>query len=128
MNPIKDYEDVLERIETAVVGIWRKHPAMTNYAVMRAYDAAIAHYVAIARQQTPKPVNLTGLDATLFEAVRDVCDWRLGLVKYADRPQLAPVPPEDMVACLRRLRKSVDLWTAENGRQGYMEYIEKYIP
>ncbi|MGO9199390.1 MAG: hypothetical protein ACLQM8_02475 [Limisphaerales bacterium] len=127
MDPVKDYEDVLKSIETAVIGIWRKQPGMNNYAVMRAYDAAVAHYVAVARQQTPKAANLTGLDATLFEAVRDVCDWRLGLVRYADRPQVSPVPPEDMVACLRRLRKSVDFWTEQGGRQGYMEYIEKFI-
>ncbi len=127
MDPVKDYEDVLKSIETAVIGIWREQPGMNNYAVMRAYDAAIAHYVAVARQQTPKAANLTGLDATLFEAVRDACDWRLGLVRYADRPQVSPVPPGDMVACLRRLRKSVDFWTEQGGRQGYMEYIEKFI-
>jgi hypothetical protein len=128
MNPVREYEDVLKDIETVVVGIWRKQRGMTNYAVMRAYDAAVTHFAAVARQQTPKPVNLTGLDATLFEAVKDVCDWRLGLVKYAERPQLPPVPPQDMVACLRRLRKSVDFWTQHGGRQGYMEYVQKYIP
>lgn len=127
MEPVKDYEDVLKNIETAVVGIWRQEPGMTNYAVMRAYDAAIAHYVAIARQQTPKAANLTGLDATLFEAVKDVSDWQLGLVNYADRPQPHPVASEDLVACLRRLRKSVDMWTEQGGRKGYMEYIEKYL-
>jgi hypothetical protein len=33
-----------------------------------------------------------------------------------------------MVACLRRLRKSVDFWTQHGGRQGYMEHVQKYIP
>jgi hypothetical protein len=33
----------------------------------------------------------------------------------------------DMVACLRKLRKSVDFWTQRGGRQGYMQYIEQYV-
>ncbi len=127
MDPIRDYEDVLEGIETAVVGLWRTHREMSNYAVMRAYEAAIAHYNAVARQQAPKPANLTGLDASIFEAVRDFCDWRLGIVKYADRPEPEPMQAEDLVACLRRVRKSVDFWTEHGGRQGYMQHIQKYL-
>ena len=127
MDPVKDYEDVLKGIETEVVRLWRKNPEMTNYTAMRAYEAATAHYNALARQQTPKPANLTGLDAKLFEAIRDFCDWRLGIVKYADRPEPKPMPAEDMVACFRRLRKSVDMWTQEAGRQGYMQYIKKFL-
>ena len=127
MDPVKNYEDVLEGIETEVVKLWRTHREMTNYTVMRSYEAATAHYNAIARQQTPKPANLTGLDASIFDAVRDFCDWRLGIVTYADRPKPEPMPPEDMVACLRRLRKSVALWTEEAGRQGYLQYIQQFF-
>jgi hypothetical protein len=127
MDLTREYEDVLKDIETEVVKTWRTHREMTNYAVMRAYEAAIAHYNALARQQTPKPANLTGLEASLFEAIKDVCDWRLGLVKYAERPAVKPVPAEDMVACLRRLRKSVDFWTEQGGRQGYMQYIQRFL-
>jgi len=127
MNPVKDYMDVLQDIEAAVVALWRAHPTMTNYTAMRAYDAAIAHYAALARQHTPKPDNLSGLDAALFQAVKGVADWRLGLVKHADRPEVSPLPLEDMVACLRKLRKSVDFWTERGGRQGYLEYIRQYV-
>jgi len=40
---------------------------------------------------------------------------------------VTPIPLEDMVACLRKLRKSVDFWTKQGGRQGYMKYIEHYV-
>jgi hypothetical protein len=128
MNPIEDYQDVLQNIESAVVHTWRTHSEMTNYSVMRVYDAAIAFYNALAREQTPKPANLTGLDADLLKAVQEICEFRLGRVKLSDKVEVTPIPLEDLVACLRKLRKSVDFWTKQGGRQGYLQYIEKFLP
>ncbi len=62
MNPTDDYQDVLQNIEAAVVAVWKQNPSMSNYVAMAAYDAAIKYYRALANQQTPKPVNLAGLD------------------------------------------------------------------
>jgi hypothetical protein len=127
VNPIDDHQDVLQNIESAVVQVWRQHPAMTNYAVMAAYDAAIQYYRALANQQAPKPVQLTSLDAQLFEAVREMCEWRSGRKPMPELGEIAPIPLEDLIACLRRLRKSVDFWTKRSGRQGYMQYIEQFV-
>ena len=127
MNPIEDYQDVLQNIESAVVQVWKQNPAMTNYVVMAAYDAAINYYRALASQQTPKPVNLTGLDAKVFSGVKEMCEWRSGRAPGPVPGELAPIPLEDLVACLRKLRKSVDFWTKQGGRQGYMKYIEQYV-
>jgi hypothetical protein len=120
MDPVKDHLDVLQNIETAVAAVWRKHPDLTNYAVARAYDAAITHYRAVERGQTPKPANVTGVDAEIFNAVQAASDLRL-----AD-PQ-EPISAEDLLACLRKLRKSVDFWTEQGGRQGYLKLIEKFV-
>ena len=127
MNPIEDYQDVLQNTEFAVVDVWRTNRAMTNYTVMRAYDAALTHYTALAREHTPKPSNLTGLDAMLFEAVKGICEWRLGHSSNKEETQVEAIPVEDLIACLRRLRKSVDHWTKEGGRQGYLQFIEQFL-
>ena len=127
MNPTEDHLDVLQNIEFAVVEIWRKHPEMTNYTVMRAYDAAIAHYRALDQGQTPKPINLTGLDAEVFGAVKEMCEWRLGRAGDPQPPEMTPLATEDLVACLRKLRKSVDHWTKAGGRQGYLQLLDKYV-
>jgi hypothetical protein len=127
MNPTEDYQDVLHNIEAAVVQVWRQNPAMTNYVVMAAYDAAINHYRALASQQTPKPMNLTGLDAKVFEGVKEMCEWRSGRTPSPEKGDLTPIPLDDLVSCLRKLRKSVDFWTKQGGRQGYMQYIEQYV-
>jgi hypothetical protein len=127
MNPLKEHTDVLQNIEFAVVQVWHSHPEMTNYAAMRAYEAAIAYYGAIAREHTPKAVNLTGLDATLFAEIKKMCEWRLGRSAEPENAELPPLTAEEMVACLRKVRKSVDYWTQQGGRQGYMKFIEKFV-
>ena len=127
MNPVDDYQDVLQNIEAAVVVVWKQNPTMSNYVAMAAYDAAIKYYRALDDQQTPKPVNLTGLDAKVFEVVKEMCEWRTGRSPGSALGEVTPLPLEDMVACLRKLRKSVDFWTKRGGRQGYMQYIEQYV-
>ena len=128
MEPNEKYLDVLQNIESAVVQVWRHHPSLTNYSVMRAYEAAIAYYGALARQHAPKPVNLTGQDAAVFEAVKSICELRLGRVQQPEQPEFPPLPAEELVACLRKLRKSVDHWTKAGGRQGYLQFIEQFLP
>jgi hypothetical protein len=127
VNPIDDYQDVLQNIEAVVVQVWQENPTMTDYVVMAAYDAAINYYRALASQQTPKPANLSGLDARVFEGVIEICEWRSGRSAGPKQGELTPIPLEDLVACLRKLRKSVDYWTKHGGRQGYMQYIEQYV-
>jgi hypothetical protein len=127
MNPLDDYPDVLQNIESTVVAVWRQNPAMNNYAVMAAYDAAIQYYRAQANGQKPKELKLTALDAAIFEAVSRACEFRLGRTADPAMQGVAPIPLEDLVACLRKLRKSVDFWTEQGGRQGYLRYIEQFV-
>ncbi len=55
-------------------------------------------------------------------------EMRLGGTTAPDQPEVPPISLEDLVACLRKLRKSVDFWTKQGGRQGYLEYIDKFLP
>jgi hypothetical protein len=127
MKLTEEHSDVLQNIEFAIVQTWKQYPSMTNYNVMRAYDAAVDYYRAQARGQTPKPVNLGGVEATLWEGIRQTCEWRLGKEARPDQPAPEPVSLDVMVACLRRLRKSVDFWTEQGGRQGYLDYIKQFL-
>jgi hypothetical protein len=128
MSIVDKHPDVLQNIESAVVQVYHQHPELNNYAVMRAYEAAQAHYKAEAREHTPKPVNLTGADLLVFEAVQKMCEWRLGRVALAAEVSFVPIPLEDLLECLSRLRKSVDHWTKAGGRQVYLQFIEQFIP
>jgi hypothetical protein len=102
------------------------YPEMTNYTAMRAYDAAIAYYKDIARGQQPKEPKISGLDALAYKAVYDACESRLGK-PIANSPGSEPLTAENLVSCLRRLSKSVDFWTKQSGRRGYLEFVGKFV-
>ncbi|MCX7668798.1 MAG: hypothetical protein N2439_01835, partial [Anaerolineae bacterium] len=59
-------------------------------------------------------------------------DWRLGKEKLMTDtdmpgPQPEPVSAEVIIACLKRIRKSVQRWNREGGRQGYLTFISRFI-
>lgn len=122
--------DVLQNLEFTVVQIWRAHPEMTDYCAERAYEAAFQFYRAEARGQTPKPPALSGLDATVFDAVKGMCEFRLGRGEKTEEPDEAtpPVPVEKIVDCLRQLGKSVQRHTKHGGRQSYLTFVDKFVP
>ena len=103
---------------------------MSDYVALRAYEAAFQLYRAELRGHTPKPHGLTGLDAEAFEGVKAMCEWRLG---RRDDPGLGaesmpPVSLNRIVDCLRELAKSVERHTKVGGRQGYLTFIDKFLP
>jgi hypothetical protein len=42
-------------------------------------------------------------------------------------PQPKPITADEIVACLKRIRKSVQRWTKEGGRRGYLTFVEGYV-
>ncbi len=122
--------DILQNIESVVVQIWREHPEMTDYVALRAYDFAFQHYRSEARGHTPKPSGLSGLDGQTFEAVRGICEFRLGRNQQVTPGKVAiePAPLEVIVDCLRKLQRSVEFNTKQGGRKGYLTFIDRFLP
>lgn len=120
---------VLQNLEFSIVSLWREHHEMSDYAALRAYEAAFALYRAEWRGHEPKPPELTGLDAAAFEAVREMCEFRLGRKpdpEDADNP-IEPISLETLLDCLRQLQKSVKRHTEHGGRQGYLTFIDRFL-
>jgi hypothetical protein len=122
--------DVLQNLEFAVLNVWREHREMTDYVAARAYEAAFEHYRAEARGLQPKTCKLTGLDHEVFEAVKDMCELRLGRSSEdkSEGQQRPPIPVPELVDCLRQLRKSVEHHTKSSGRQGYLTFVARFVP
>jgi hypothetical protein len=124
--------DVLQNLELAVVEVWRTHPNMTDYVAQRAYEAAFEWYRAEVRGHLPKPPSLSGLDQVTFNALKEMCELRLGrgrgesLLGAAQSLPAVPVPL--LVDCLRELRRSVERHTRLEGRQGYLKFIDGFLP
>jgi hypothetical protein len=121
---------VLQNLEFSVAQVWRAHPEMTDYAALRAYEAAFKLYRDQARGHIPKPPALTGLDAAVFEAVTAMCEFRLGrrAGPSEELAGVAPIPLDKLVNCLRELSRSVERHTFMGGRQGYLTFIDRFLP
>lgn len=125
------YSDVLQNIEFAIVMYYREHPELADSNVERVLDILARIYAAETGQRKAPPVKLSALDQELFDRIRAVCEWRLGRGEAPAETRGKGTPPskvpEEITACLKRVRSSVKLWTKELGRQGYLNWIVTFF-
>jgi len=128
----EEHEDVLQNIEAALVGVYREHPEMVDWEALQAIESLARDYQAEAQGRAVTPRALTGACAEAAQAVRAVCDWRLGRNPLTDEHgHVLDVPPmsvDEIVACLKRIRKAIQRWNKEGGRQGSFKFVSQFIP
>lgn len=126
------YEDVLRFIEDAIVSYYREHPELSDHNVDKVYEAISRMLQNEQRDKKPPRIKLTELEAGLHEGVLKSARWLIGEGKMLDESgeavELDPMPKDDMIACLKRLRSSIKRWTTDYGRQGYLDFIKKHFP
>lgn len=128
-----EYQDVLQNIEAAIVSVYREHSGLLDYEVERALNALIVTHQVEQQHRASKPAALSPLSEQVFTRVHAICEWRLGREAFiaeepgAEVPYPPPVSLEEIVACLKRVRKSVKAWTQEGGRQGYLRFASQFI-
>lgn len=128
LNFEERYADVLQNIEFAIVDTDHRLREGLDYHVDAALEAAVARYAAEQQGRVPREVTLEGPRREMYEAVRNVCEWRLGRQELLDAPGLLPQKTvEEIVMCLKRVRKSVQRWTKQAGRRGYLDFVSQYI-
>ena len=122
--------DVLQNIEFSIVSVYRERSDLRDAEVMRALDALIEVYRAEARGHTPKDIRLPEPEGLVFRRTKDMCEFRLGRQELVSRIH-APVEGEKMVddilACLRKVRRSVERWNKRGGQQGYLRFVRQYV-
>lgn len=129
----EEYQDVLQNIEFAIVNTYHQQPDLVDYDVETVLSALIRTYQAeqSGREVSLRPLN--ELRQELHDAVKLMCDWRLGRAELtredqpADLPEPRTVTLDEIIACLKRIRKSVQKWTRQGGRQGYLTFVEQFI-
>lgn len=101
------YEDRLQNIEHAIVRLYRSDPALVDYEVDAGLGSLIAFYAAKMQGRPPRDAPTDANRRRVFEAVREVCEWRLGRAELAGAGTVAPLnTPDEIVARLKRVRKS----------------------
>jgi len=127
----EEHNDILMSIESAIVAIYRSHPELADYQVDSALEALIKTYHGEATGKKPASPS-SPLSAAIYVSVYSTCNFRLGReALYRDEQPIVldiePVSVDVILLCLKRIRKSVRLWTKEGGRQGYLNYVSQFI-
>jgi hypothetical protein len=129
---MEQHQDVLQNIESAILGVYREKRELADYQVDSALEALGRTYAGEARGKAPVlPKNPLALE--VYQAMKSMCDWRMGRENVVDeegQPMSADGAQsvDEILVCLKRLRKSVETWSKKGGSQGYLHYISQFIP
>lgn len=128
------YQDVLQNIEFGIIRVYQNHPEMTDWEALAAIEALSRVYNAEAKGREMTPPSLGPLSEEVYDFVETMCKWRLGReMPFSDKegePVEFPMQPlalDEIVACLKRVRKSIKRWTRQGGRQGYLTYVSQFV-
>ena len=125
------YEDVLQNIEFGIVRVYQEHPELVDWDALIAIESLIHAYSAEAQGRQAAPRVLAGLASQVAGPVKAMCEWRLGRNPLTDEEgHSLDVPPktlDEIVACLKRIRRSIRLWNKEGGRQGYLKFVSQFV-
>jgi len=120
------YQDVLQNIEFTIVRYYRQNPELVDYNVDRVLENLMRLYTAETKGRIFKMPTFAALEQSLLDGLKDICDTRLG--RTGTLPQGVPLrTAEEIAACLKRIRRSIQLWTKEFGRRGYLDYVSQFI-
>ena len=124
------YLDVLQNIEFAIVSVYRKDNNLSDHDVMGALDALIDYYRAESRGYTPRDSSLAGKVENVFRQAKQICEFWLGRASLGTDVEIpiSQITSDKIVSCLRKIRKSVEFWNGEGGRQGYLKYVSQFMP
>jgi hypothetical protein len=122
----EQYLDVLQNIESVLVGVYRKRPDMIDADAANAISGLIRLYQAEQLGKAAPEIRLNPIAQEASDNVKAICDIRLGRAK---RPfdDMATKSVEEIVLCLKRIRKSIETWNKEYGRRGYYEFVSQFV-
>jgi hypothetical protein len=138
-QPIEEeYLEVFQNLESMIISVYRQTPELMDWDVEVVVDALIRRYQAEMRDREPQPPRLTTESREeLFYLMEGICQWYLGqkpeFVSAKDgAPVSIPAPDpltlEELVAILKRIRKSIRVWNKRGGIRGYLNFIGEFIP
>lgn len=127
------YLDVLQNIEFGILNVYRQHPNLTDWDALDAIEALIRVYTAETRGRSRPDIRLSDLSQPVFHSVHTMCEWRLGREQPTANDnqaldiEMKPKAVHEIIACLKRIRKSIQRWNKVGGRQGYLDFVSQFV-
>jgi hypothetical protein len=129
------YLDVLQNLELNIVGVARQHAEMSDWDALNAVEALIKTYRAEAAGREASPSKLSPLAEETYEILESMCRWLSGRGSFVNdddgepiKVPIEPITAEEILACLKRIRRSIPKWTKRGGRRGYLTFIDQFLP
>jgi hypothetical protein len=133
MSVEEKHLDVLQNMEFAIVQIYRSTTDLIDLEVLNAIESLIRTYNLEVKGGFAASPKVKGISATVTAAVKEVCELRLGRTS-ADNKWIQSTDEiteaktvQSIIDCLKRIQSSIKFWTKKEGRQGYLNYINKFI-
>ena len=130
----EQYNDTLRSMEIALVKTYRADESMTDWETLTAVNGLIRTYTAEQKRRKPPVLNLKPLAQQSYDELKLTSDGWLGRAPVVDEAgQLADISEHaltvtEIVNCLKRVRKSIEMWQKEGGRRGYFNFIDQFLP
>ncbi len=130
----EQYNDTLRSMELTLVQQYRQMENLTDWEVRTAVNNLIRYYTAETRRRQPPQLKQDALPQLVFDRLRYTCEGWLGREALIDEQGGVTTLTEnalkanEVVACLKRIRRSLDMWQKEGGRRGYFEFIDQFLP
>ena len=113
------YEVNFYEIEKTVCGVFRRHRALTDHTVLRVYESLIRIYSAKANgREIAFPSKMDEEEEALFQDLHGVCEKQL---------EEGTIEVSALILCIKRLVKSVKMWTKRSGYRGYLQFVNKFV-
>jgi hypothetical protein len=128
-----EHLDVLQNIEFAIINVFRSEETLADYDVDKVLTILISEYQAEYSQRNSTKPDLSPLRERLYRSVKHMCEWRLGREAIGGKGKHLKMKTSEsssvveMVACLKRVRKSVETWNKRGGQRGYLQYIDQFL-
>jgi hypothetical protein len=129
----EQYQDVLQNIEFGLVKAYRDHPKMTDYGALYVVETLVKVYNAEAQGRAIATPQFQPHEQEAYDSVKALCDWRLGKTAFVSkggeelRLSDDARTHDEIVACLKRVAKSIQGWTKRGGMRGYFDFVSKYV-
>ena len=125
MKVEETYLDVLQNIEFAIASEYRNNASLKDRDVLDAIQQLVRQYAAEERRQDSMPsVHLASSSHAVFESVKETCEWRLGRLQHLG---VDPIGSGELLACLKKIRSSIQYWTKQHGSRGYLNYMTPLV-
>jgi len=124
----EEYLFVLMDMELAILQTCRVNIELCDHDVLRVVESAISVYRS--REEEPDSSayvqKLPIQNRQMFIDLIAACEKHL--VSTEEGNTLKSSSREEILACLKRIQKSIKLWSKNYGRNGYLGFISRHIP